>query len=70
MQIFRFCTLKLDCLLIIYIYFGFFTTKENSSKDPMKFSDADSVSLFNQFPYNNATFEQYFSKFSLQNIEN
>ena len=34
------------------------------------FGDTDSVSLFSQFPYNNATFEQYFPKFSLQNIEN
>ena len=34
------------------------------------FSDTDSVSSFSQFPYNNATFEQYFPKFSLQNIEN
>ena len=28
------------------------------------------VSSFSQFPYNNATFEQYLPKFSLQNIEN
>ena len=34
------------------------------------FGDTDSVSLFSQFPYNNATFEQYLSNFSLQNIEN
>ena len=32
--------------------------------------DTDSVSSFSQFPYNNATFEQYLLKFSLQNIEN
>ena len=34
------------------------------------FGDRDSVSLFSQFPYNNVTFEQYFPKFLLQNIEN
>ena len=34
------------------------------------FGDTDSVSLFSQFSYNNAIFEQYFPKFSLQNIEN
>ena len=34
------------------------------------FVDTDSVSSFSQFPYNNATFEQYLPKFSLQNIEN
>ena len=34
------------------------------------FSDTDSVSSFSQFAYNNATFEQYLPKFSLQNIEN
>ena len=34
------------------------------------FGDTDSVSLLSQFPYNNATFEQYFPKFSLHNIEN
>ena len=34
------------------------------------FGDTDSVSLFSQFPYNNATFDQYFPKFILQNIEN
>ena len=32
--------------------------------------DTDSVGLFSQFPYNNATFEKYLPKFSLQNIEN
>ena len=32
--------------------------------------DADRVSLFIQFEYNNATFEQYFPQFSSQNIEN
>ena len=34
------------------------------------FGDTDSVSLFSQFPYNNAIFEKYLPKFSLQNIEN
>ena len=34
------------------------------------FGDTDSVSSFSQFPYNNATFEQYLPEFSLQNIEN
>ena len=34
------------------------------------FGDTDNVSLFSQFAYNNATFEQYFVKFLLQNIEN
>ena len=33
------------------------------------FSDTDSVSLFSQFPYNNATFEKYFPKFLLQNSD-
>ena len=33
------------------------------------FGDIVSVSLFSQFTYNNSTFEQYFPKFSLQNIE-
>ena len=32
------------------------------------FGDTDSVHLFTQFSYNNATYKQYFSKFSLQNI--
>ena len=36
----------------------------------MFFGDTDSVSSFSQFAYNNATFEQYLPKFSLQNIEN
>ena len=34
------------------------------------FGNTDSVSSFSQFPYNNAIFEQYLPKFSLQNIEN
>ena len=34
------------------------------------FGNTDSPSLFSQFPYNSATFEQYFPKFPLQNIEN
>ena len=34
------------------------------------FGDTDSVSLFSQLPYNNATFEQWFPKFLLQNIQN
>ena len=34
------------------------------------FGDTDSVTSYSQFPYNNATFEQYFPKFSLQNIKN
>ena len=34
------------------------------------FGDTDSVSSFNQFPYNNAKFEQYLPKLSLQNIKN
>ena len=33
------------------------------------FGDTDSLSSFSQFLYNNATFEQYLPKFSLQNIE-
>ena len=33
------------------------------------FGDTDSVSLFSQFPYNNATFEQYFPKFSRKLLE-
>ena len=48
--------------------------KVNSVKKSMFlrifFGDTDSVSLFSRFPYNNATFEQYFPGFSLQNIEN
>ena len=48
--------------------------KVNSAKKGMFlrifFDDTDSVRLFSQFPCNNATFEQYFPKFSLQNIEN
>ena len=34
------------------------------------FGDTDSVSSHSQFLYNNATFEQYLPKPSLQNIEN
>ena len=34
------------------------------------FGDTDSISSFSQFPYNNATFEQYLRTFLLQNIEN
>ena len=34
------------------------------------FCDTDSISSFSQFPYNNAIFEQYLPKLSLQNIEN
>ena len=34
------------------------------------FGNTDSVISFSQFSYNNATFEQYLPKFSLQNIEN
>ena len=32
------------------------------------FGDTDSVRSFSQFSYNNATFEHYLPKFSLQNI--
>ena len=34
------------------------------------FGDTNSVSSFSQFPYNDATFEQYLPKFKLQNIKN
>ena len=57
--------IKNDVILINHGYFF-------QEKDSLQFNClyTDSVSLFSQFPYNNATFEQYSPKFSLQNIEN
>ena len=60
-------------LLQIYVY-NLKGGRVNSVKKSHVFKnfygDTDSVSLLSQFSYNNATFEQYFPKFSLQNIEN